>query len=83
MYTGRLLCWTIRGSIPDRDKIVLLSPKRPDRLWGPPTPFSMGIEDFPGRGCRRWINRPESGADHSPQCGMSAANVLLPLQHAP
>ena len=46
MYAGRLLCWTIRESIPGRGKNVLPSPKRPDRLWVPPTPFSMCIEDF-------------------------------------
>lgn len=55
MYTGRLLGWTIRGSIPGRGKKVLPSPKRPDCLWGPPIPFSMGTEDFPGRGFRRWL----------------------------
>ena len=56
MYTGRLLGWTIRGSIPGRGKNVLPSPKRPDCLWGPPIPFSMGTEDFPGRGVLKVVN---------------------------
>ena len=63
-------------------KNVLPSPKRPDRFSGPPIPFSMGTEDFPGRGVQKVSKRPESEADHSPQCGMNAANVLL-LQQAP
>ena len=81
MYTGRLLGLTIRGSIPSRDKNILPSPKRPDCPWGPPIPFSMGAEDFPGRGVQKVGKRPESEADHSPQCGMNEANVLL-LQKA-
>ena len=80
MYTGTLLGLTIRGSIPGRGKNVLSSPKRPDRLWGPPVPFSMGTEDFPGWGVQKLGKQPESEADPSPQFGMNAANVLLPQQ---
>ena len=82
MYTGRLLGWTIRGPITGRGKNVLPSPKRPDGLWGLPTPFAMGTGDFPGQGFQKVGKRPESETDHSTQCGMNAANVL-PLQQAP
>ena len=83
MYTGRLLGWTIRGSTPGRGKNILPSPKLPDHIWGPQPPFSCTLKIFPGGGFRRWVKRPESEAGHSSQCGMNAANVLLPLQQAP
>ena len=42
---------------------------------GAPTPFAMRTEDFPGRGVQKFGKWLESEADHSPQCGMNAANA--------
>ena len=58
MYTRRLLCWTIRGSIPGRGKNVMPSPKRPDRLWGPPNPlFAWVLKIFPEGGVEK-VDKP-------------------------
>ena len=49
--------WTVQGSNPSRGEIFR---NRPDRPWGPPSPYTMGTGFFLG------VNWPESGVDHPP-----------------
>jgi hypothetical protein len=57
MYTGRLLCWTIRGSIRrsirGRGNKCFAFSRTSRPPLGPPTLFAMSTEDFLGRGVEK------------------------------
>jgi hypothetical protein len=70
---------TVEGSCPGKDERFFWSPKRPGRLWGPPSLlFSGHWRFFPG-----W-KRPERKVDHSPpvvrRSRMRVGRPLHPLQ---
>ena len=45
-YSDEAVVWTIRGSIPGRNKRFSSSPKGPDRSWGPPSHLFVGCWGF-------------------------------------
>jgi hypothetical protein len=47
---------------------IFSSPRRPDRLWGPPSLFSNGY---------RGLKRPEHEADHSPPTSAEGKNTWI------
>ena len=60
---------TVRGSGPDRDNRFFSSPKRQDRLWGPPSLPPNGYRDyFPG------IKRPDREVNHPPSSRAETEN---------
>jgi hypothetical protein len=57
------------GSSPGRGKRFFFSPKRPDRLWGPPSPLFNGYRgSFPG------LQRPGREVNHSPPSSAEVKN---------
>ena len=60
-YSDEITGWTVQVSNPGEEKKVFSSPKRPNRLWGPPSLlFNSYRCSFPG------IKRLEHEAEHSP-----------------
>jgi hypothetical protein len=51
---------TVRGSNPGRDKIFFSSPKRPDRLWGPPSLLLNWCRSYFSE-----VKQPERKVNHS------------------
>jgi hypothetical protein len=54
---------------------IFTSPRRPDRLWGPPTSYAMGTG----------VKRPRSGSDYTPPTIIEAEKTwsIYPLPHTP
>jgi hypothetical protein len=66
-YTG----WTVRCLNPSTEKRFVFPPKRPDRLWDPPSLLFNGYREgdsFPG------VKREEREAGHSPPCRAQVKN---------
>jgi hypothetical protein len=64
---GVATVWTVRGSNFCSDKRFYSSPKRPDMLWGPPSPLRSVY-----RGSSPGLKRPGRDIDHS---SLSSAEV--------
>jgi hypothetical protein len=70
-----------QGSNSDRDK-RLFSPRRPDRLWGPPILLSNGYRGISGWGVKLTSHLQlvlRSKADHSPSTNAEVKNGELYL----
>jgi hypothetical protein len=65
-------------SIPGKRKIFFSSPRRPDRLWGPPSLLSNGYQ-----GSITGVKWPGREADHSPASSVEVKNgrARHPLFH--
>jgi hypothetical protein len=62
--------WTIRGLNADRDEKFFSFPKRPDRLWGPPSLLFNGYG-----GCFPKLKQPEREVDHTSPFSAKVKNV--------
>jgi hypothetical protein len=68
------MCWTVQSLNPDRGRRFFSSPKRPNRLWSPPSlPLNGYRDSFPG------AKRPRRSVKHSPPTGVEVKNEWLDL----
>ena len=67
-YGTRLRAWRFEGSSLGRGNIILSSPKRPDRLWGPPILFSGYPCSLSG------VKRSRRKFNHWPPCSAEVKN---------
>ena len=68
--------WMMHGSVPSRDKRILSSPKRPDRLWGALSLLFNGYQVFFPWGVK-WLQgevccSPPSSAKAKNECSYTA-----------
>jgi hypothetical protein len=74
VYSDQTKGRTVQGSNPGRGKIFFSSPKRPDRLWCPPSILLNGYRgSFPG------VRRSEGDADRWPPSAAEVKNESSPL----